>query len=369
MKKLLSVLNVQGATSVSVPIVLLCVLTLASSFASPLVRRDVTTMLVYVVFVVGLYVFVGNSGILSFGHASFMLIGAYVTALVTIPVTTKSVLLPHLPSFVADLQLSVVPAAAMAGIVAALFAGLAGAPLMRLAGIAATIATFALLLVANTVANNWDAVTRGRGTMIGVPTETTRYRALLFACLAIVVAYAFQRSRVGLELRASREDSVTASSVGINVVRARWIAFVVSGFVTGVAGFLYAQLLGAYSPDTFFLTTTFLAIAMLVIGGIYSLGGAVIGTVAVSALTAGLRHIERGIDLYVFDLPARPGTEKLGVALAMMVILIFRPNGLVGDHEIEFRLLARWRGGRATVQPMQASDLSNAPARDSQAGM
>jgi branched-chain amino acid transport system permease protein len=315
-----------------------------ASLASAELQLTTTEMLFNLVLVVGLYIFVGNSGILSFGHISFMAIGAYVTALFTIPEVTKTYLLPALPGFIGHTTLPDVAACAVAVAFAALVAALLGIPLMRLSGLAASLALFAVLLITRVVANNWTQVTRGRQTMLGIPAHTTMTRALVGAILAILVAYVFQESRVGLRLRAAREDEVAAKASGIGVIRERRMALIVSAGVVAGGGFLFAQFLGVFNPDAFYLDITFLTIAMLVIGGMNSLTGAVIGTVFISALLEILHRAEDGVTIGIrLNLP--DGSSELVLAGVMLIVLIYRPRGITGGREINWL----WRHYRAPV--------------------
>lgn len=286
-------------------------------------------MLIDIVLVVGLQIFIGNSGVLSFGHMSFMAIGAYVGAILTIPPLLKSSLLPALPAFIRNSQLSTAPAIAIAAAVAAVVALIVAIPLMRLSGIAASLSTFAFLLIVYTVASNWDQVTRGRETMLGVPANTTMTRALIGAIVAIVIAYAFQGSSTALRLRASREDDVAATASGVWVARDRTVAFVISAAVVAVGGFFFAQQFGVFNPDEFYLSITFTTIAMLVVGGMKTLAGAVVGPIVVTAILEGLTSLEDGISLGGIHVKAPLGSSSVGLALIMLAILLFRPAGLM----------------------------------------
>jgi branched-chain amino acid transport system permease protein len=316
---------------------ILIAIELIVSTQSAVLQRDVTQMLINVVLVVGLYVFAGNSGVLSFGQMSFMAVGAYATAILTIPTLQKGFLLPDLPGFLADAHLATVPAAIAAGLVAAFVAAIIALPIVRLAGLAASLAMFAVLEIVHEVARNWDAVTRGSRTMIGVPTNTTGTVALLWALVIIALAYAYQQSNSGLRLRASREDDFAARAVGVDVTRERAIAFVISGFMVGIGGFLYAQFQGAFDPNAFFTEVTFLTIAMLVIGGMKSLSGAVIGAASVSLLTNLFDSIENGADVGPVSFGGRPGLSALLLAAFFLGVLIWRRQGLTGGRELAFR--------------------------------
>jgi branched-chain amino acid transport system permease protein len=329
---------------------LLGIIFLISQAQSLVFQRNVTVMMINVVLVVGLYVFAGNSGVLSFGQMSFMSIGAYATAILTIPAIQKSFLLPDLPGFLASAHLATVPAAIVVGLVAALFGAIIAVPIVRVPALASALAMFAVLVIVHDVASHWDAVTRGSRTMIGVPTNTTTATAFAWAAVLVVVAYLYQRSNSGLRLRASREDEFAARAVGVNVTRERAIAFVLSAFIVGIGGFLYAQFQGAFNPDNFYISITFLTIAMLVIGGTKSLAGAVIGGVSVSLLSDLFDSIESGVDLGPVSFGERPGLSAALLAAFLVGGLILRRQGLTGGREFEWRVppmlsRLRHRGG------------------------
>jgi branched-chain amino acid transport system permease protein len=309
-------------------------LVLAAGLLSPATQRVVTEALIKLSVVVGLYIFAGNSGVLSFGHIAFMGIGAYVASWLVIPPETKEVLLPGLPAFLASAQWPPTLGAAGAGAVAALFALIVGWPLMRLNGIAASIGTFAVLAAVNAILSNWTSMTGGNRSLYGLPPYADRFVALGWALAAIATAWVHQQSRSGFRLRGSREDETAARAAGVNVQRDRLVAFVLGAFFVGAAGALYAHFLGVVVAREFFLKLTFITVAMLVIGGIGSLSGAVAGVVVVTVLSDVLRHVERGVDLGVVAVPARPGLQEVGLAVLMLAILIFRPRGLTGGREI-----------------------------------
>jgi branched-chain amino acid transport system permease protein len=287
-------------------------------------------MLINLIIVVGLYVFIGNSGVLSFGHISFMSIGAYASALVTIPVITKSILLPDLPGFLARADLSSVPAALVAGGAAMVFAAVAGIPIVRLAGIPAAIATFSVLVIVQVVISNWTSLTRGEQTMTGVPLTTTIDNSLLWAIVAIGIAFAYKESKAAFRLRASREDELGARALGIRIGRERWIAFVISAFLVGVAGHLYGHMLGSFSPDDFYVDVTFTTLAMLIVGGRLSLAGAILGTLVISTVLEVGRRFENGIHAGPAFLKIPGGSSEVAFAVLTLAILIVRRDGIIG---------------------------------------
>ena len=310
---------------------LLVVIVFGASSRSPALQRTMTTVLINVILVVGLYLFVGNSGVFSFGHAAFMAIGAYTTAILTIPPATKQVILRQLPEAIQTSELPTIVAVLIGGLVAALVAIVVAVPIMRLVGIAVGIGTLAVLIIVNVVITNWSVLGRD---LVGIPVDTTMWGALVWACLAVIAAYVFQSSRLGLRLRASREDDVAAEAGGINVRRMRRIAFVISAFIVGVGGGLFGHALGAFTPEAFYFSVTFLMVTMLIVGGLTSLSGAVIGTLAVSAFSELLRRVEQGFHIGSWGFELRPGLASVGLAVVLFTVMVFRPSGITGNREI-----------------------------------
>ena len=282
--------------------------------------------------VVGLYVFVGNSGVLSFGHASFVAVGAWTAGVLTIPAEEKRALLPSLFPWLADRQAGNIGSLVAAAAVGAVFAGLVGVPLMRLSGLAAGIATFAVLEITHNVLRYYEKIGPGTTAFSSVPETTGLLQATVGGLAAVVVAYGYQRSRLGRQLRATREDSAAARAVGISVYRQRLWAFTLSGAVAGLAGGLYVHLLPLTTEEVY-LNLTFTTLAMLVIGGLTSLWGAVVGALAVSGLDSFLAEAVNGVGVAgrTLDLPA--GSRIIVVGALMALVLIVRPSGLTGGRE------------------------------------
>lgn len=314
---------------------LVTVATLLGDSGTPRLARATGTALILLVLVVGLSIFIGTSGIFSFGHLAFMGVGAYTTAIVTMSPAQKTFQLPGLPSALASLQLNGVLAALLSGLVAMAFAALVSLPVMRLSGLTASLATVAILIAVNSVFQNWEAFTRGSAGLILDAEPPTTYGLLLWACLAVVGAVAFRYSRVGTRLAASREDEVAARALGIRVWWERGLAFAASAFVVGVAGSLFAQYFGSLNPDSFYLTLTFTAIAMLVVGGLTSVSGAVVGTLVVTVVLELLRAVERGVSIGGWEIPNRSGLTEVGLAVVLLVVLLTWPAGITAGRELD----------------------------------
>jgi branched-chain amino acid transport system permease protein len=322
------------AANLLLPLLLLLVVELLAGLGDSILKADATFMLIYLIAVLGLYTFTGLSGVLSFAQVAFMAIGCYLTAITTMPATQKHLLLPTLPGILNGITVGTVPAI----IIAAAFTGIVGyilaIPLMRLSGLQAAIATLAVLEISQVVENNWTAVTRGNQTFIGAPIDTTRWGAFVWVAAVIVFVFFFQQSRFGVRLKASRDDAFAASAVAINVHSHRRLAFAIGAAITAISGGLYGHFIGVFSPDSFFLDFTFLFLVMLVVGGIGSLGGAVVGAVVVSALEEVLQRLQNGVSIGSLHITLPNGTESLVLAFLLLVIMIVRPAGIMGGREL-----------------------------------
>lgn len=325
-------------------VALVALVALIGSGGDVTIARVATLAIVSVVFVTGLSIFSGNSGVMSFGHVAFMAVGAYTTAYLTVPVNLKQALFSNLPgwlSWLVDVHASFLIALLVSGVAAAAVGILTSPIVARLSGLQSGIATLALLLIVYNVLNSWTDVTRGSSSWIGIPRNTTIWLAFVVAGVSILLAWGYRISRSGLQLQASREDFWAAQASGIDVGRHRSISWILSAFVCGLAGSLYAGYLTSFNVNTFFLSATFAFIVMIVLGGYLSLSGAVIGAILVSALQEVLRRLQDGQFTGGSALPA--GVADLVLAAVLLLVLIRAPLGLMGVRELELPLGRRQR--------------------------
>jgi branched-chain amino acid transport system permease protein len=316
--------------------VLLLILTLITALVSSRgITVLVTNLLIVCTLVLAMQVFVGNSGIISFGHVAFFGIGAYTTALLTIPTAIKVDALPTLPPSLQNLELGFVPAILTAGIAAGLFALITGLAFARMKETAMSMATLASLVMVHTVLLNWNDVTRGTFGIYGIPSNVTLFLALLCTLVILALVLLFKASPQGISLQATREDVLAAQSLGINVMRGRLIGWVLSAALMGAGGSLWAQNNLAFSPDQFFFTETFSLLSILIIGGAGSVTGAIAGATIVNLVGELLRPLENGLTIASLSLPKLPGVVQMVVAALIIIILILRPTGLLALKEID----------------------------------
>jgi branched-chain amino acid transport system permease protein len=345
--------RLRSVQSLVASIALLLVVALIGSGATAATQQDFITALISATIVYGLYVFIGNSGVISFGQISFVAIGAFSAGLFTIPTQPKHFVLPGLWSFIANHSVSDFVSFLIAAGLGALVALIVGLPLMRLSGIAAGIATFAVLEITYNIFLQWTKIGPGPTTLSLVPVSVGVWQALLGAVAAAIVAFLYQSSRRGRLLRASREDPAASQAIGVNVTRERWLAFSLSGALCGLGGALLVHQLGSITVDQVYLELTFLTLAMLVIGGSGSLWGATVGALGISLLDSWLSAAENTVHVVFFSISLPNGASDLILGIIMAAMLLFRPQGVTGGAEFSLAFVNRLRrrSSRAGVEP------------------
>lgn len=319
------------------PVVLVVAAALLGTLASLSTQTYFTDTLVKVSIVVALYLFIGNSGVLSFGHISFVALGAWTAGVLSVPKAEKGAIMPGLAHGLQTMHVGNVASLALAALIGGVAAFLVGIPLMRLSGLAAGIATFAVLEITYNVLQYEGRIGPGLNAFSSVPETTGLLQAAVGALVCIVVAFVYSRSRFGRLLRATREDDAAARAVGASVYTQRLIAFTLSGFLAGLAGGLYVHLL-PLNIDSVHLDLTFLTLAMLVVGGATSLFGAVVGALAVGALDSWLAVAENGTSILGLHIDLTAGTREIVVGVLMAAVLILKPSGLTGGREFRLRV-------------------------------
>ncbi|HBY95847.1 MAG TPA: branched-chain amino acid ABC transporter permease [Chloroflexi bacterium] len=304
---------------------------------------------IFMILVLSLNLASGFTGVFSLGHIGFMALGAYVAAILTLPLREKHDYLPNLPAWLAgvhfDFHLGPFPlgflmATLIGALLVSLVALLVGAVLMRLSGHFVAVATLGFLVIVRVILFNADSFTRGSRTFSNVTPYTNLWWVWVWTLLTLYVVWRLKRSPFGRAMFAQREDRRAAQSIGIAVMAPRLLAFVVSAFFTAVAGSLYAHFITSFSPTVFYFDLTFRVITMLVIGGMGSVSGSVIGAILVIALAEALRRIEDVTLLY--------GMSQIILAVIFILIIIYRREGLLGQREVALdRLFGE--GGEARV--------------------
>jgi branched-chain amino acid transport system permease protein len=267
----------------------------------------ITFALINVILAVSLNLIVGFTGQLCLGHAGFMSIGAYVSALIS----QKA----HMP-FVASILIG--------AIIACILAALIGYPTLKLTGDYFAITTLAFCQIIQIIIMNINVVGGARG-FTGIPIKTTFTVAFIFMVITIIVIKNIINSSQGRAMLSVRENEIAAESMGINALKYKIMAFVVAAFFAGLAGGLYAHYAGYIKPDSFDFNKSIDYLTFVVFGGMGSLSGSVIAAIVLTFLPELLRGMG---DFRMVIYP-----------LALILLMIFRPEGLLGDKEVSLNII------------------------------
>ncbi len=281
---------------------------------------------------VSLNMVTGLLGQLVLGQAGFMLVGAYAAAMFTRAMGEAGW----------DLHLSLPVGLVIAGLVAAVFGLLIGIPALRLRGDYLAIITLGFGEIIRVIANNLTFTNGAKG-YYGFPTFSSRTQPtgmfdylFLIAAFAIAFSYTFGTSRHGRAVRSIREDEIAAESSGIHTTYYKLLTFMLSAFFAGVAGGLYAHQVGVIDPARFDFNRSVEILMMVVLGGMGSITGSVISASVLSILP----EVLRGFSNY----------RMLVYSVVLVVVMLFRPKGLLGRAEISiigpFEKLRAWFTGK-----------------------
>lgn len=266
---------------------------------------------IFILLALGLNVIVGYAGILNLGYAAFFAFGAYLYAIVNLHF--------HVPFW---------GGVFVSAIGTAVFGMLLAFPALRLSGDYLAIVTLGAGEIMRIALNNLDQVTGGPNGLLGIDhprlpfsnfdfgVKSQPYYFLILALILVVIFFLrrLEVSRLGRAWRALREDELAASAMGINLAWAKLTAFGIAGFIAGIAGCVFAAKQGTISPDSFDFTVSVMVLAMVVLGGIGSIPGVILGALVLTILPECLRDFS----MY----------RMLIFGLAMIAMMLFRPQGL-----------------------------------------
>jgi len=269
----------------------------------------VNLIAIHVIVALGMNILVGYTGQISLGHAGFYAIGAYTSVILT-----------------SRLGVPFVPALLCAGLMAAAFGFLLGLPALRLSGPYLAIATLGFGIAVVQILGKWESISGGHmgihapkmslGSLVLKSDTQTYYFIMALCVLAAVGALNLVKSKIGRAFVAIRDSDIAAEAMGVNLTYYKTLAFAVSAFFTGVAGSLMAHMVGFISPENYNMFVSIHFLAMIVIGGLGSILGSVLGAIIMVALQQLMSGIQ-ALSLVIYG-------------LIMVFIVLFEPLGLRG---------------------------------------
>ena len=338
-------------------------------------ERLITTMLINAIIVIGIQIYIGNTGILSFGHIGFGAIAGYAFAVYAISPDEKLKRIPNAPFCLAETQVSPIFAIMIAVGVTLLFAFVVGIGLARSGAqsgaVAATVITLAVLFVTHEVAKSWPELTGGNrgGVSFAIGASLgSRWPILLVLFAALVVARLYGQSRSGRLAIAAREDNLAARAMGVNPLVQQMVALLISVTVVAVGSSLRVWQIGSILPDRFFFDYTMLTLVMLIVGGRNSVTGAVLGVAVMTSARELARRLGQngfevfgvGLDEPPLDWIFRENLNSVVLGVAMVGFMIWRASGILEDWEFDQWLYRKFgRGDEA--EPERMAELENVP--------
>lgn len=275
-------------------------------------QTTLATICINIILAVGLNLITGFTGQFSLGHAGFMSIGAYVCAIITL----KN---PTVLGFILGV---------LAGAVAAAFVGcLVGLPTLRLRGDYLAIATLGMAEIIRIVLLNMDNITNGARGLQDIPQFTNWPWLFLYTAGTILIVSNFIKSSHGRACISIREDEIAAEAMGINSTKYKVTAFTIGAFFAGIAGALYASTFNFIDPKIFGFSKSIDILVIVVLGGLGSISGSIIAAILLAVITTYLQSFAN--------------IQMILYSLLLIIIMIFRPQGLMGSKELSFSIFSR----------------------------
>lgn len=287
-------------------------------------QATMATICINIILAVSLNLITGFTGQFSLGHAGFMAIGAYATGLMTMR-------FPTIWGFLGGMLIG--------ALLAALIGFLVGLPTLRLRGDYLAIATLGMAEIIRVLLLNFD-FTNGAAGLSGIPQFVDWTWLFVFTAGTVILIANFLRSVHGRDSIAVREDEIAAASIGVNAVRAKTLAFVVGAFFGAIAGGLYASYFYFIKPDLFGFLKSIDILIIVVLGGLGSLSGSVIAAVLLALVSTALQPF--------------PELRMVIYGLILVLIMVFRPQGLMGDRELTLSALRRLVPRRARKEEVES---------------
>ena len=291
----------------------------------------------------------GFTGMFSLGHAGFMAIGAYVSSLLILPQVQKDmiyIIQPLIWPF-SVLQAPFFVSVLAGGVAAALLGLLIAMPVLRLGGDYLGIATLGFAEIIRVVFTNITPITNGALGLKGIPDYANIWWNYGWCLLTLFFMIRIVNSNFGNVLKAIRDDEIAARAMGINTFKYRVVSFSIGAFFAGIGGALMASLITTIDTKMFSFLLTFNVLMIVVAGGLGSLTGSSLGSAVITILLEWLRFVENPIDIGSFHLEGIPGMRMVIFSLLLILIILFRREGIMGMRELSWDAFLRRfsRGG------------------------
>ncbi|MBQ9452211.1 MAG: branched-chain amino acid ABC transporter permease [Desulfovibrio sp.] len=317
------------------------VLTQAESFLGDYQIYIAKLIFINAILALSLNLIYGFTGLFSLGHAGFIAIGAYVSALCILPPEQKEmmwILEPIMWPF-SELFTPFWVSVLAGGAVAAVCAFVIAVPVLRLGDDYLGIATLGFAEIIRVVIVNATPITNGSLGIKGIPGHATLLSCYGWTLFTLIVLARLVFSNFGNVLRCIRDNEIAARVMGINVFRYKVLSFCLGAFFAGIGGALLGTHLSTIDPKMFNFLLTFNVLMFVVAGGLGSLTGSLLGATIITILLEWLRAIEEPMNLGFIELPGIPGMRMVVFSLVLLAIILYRREGIMGTREITWKRL------------------------------
>jgi branched-chain amino acid transport system permease protein len=316
-------------------VVLVILLFIANNTLDSYVLRVLNLCAIYTVLGLSMNLINGFTGLFSLGHAGFMAVGAYVTALLTMSIPTKQMnfFLAPMISPLDQIVWPFLPSLILAGVLSAIVAYIVGAPVLRLKGDYLAIATLGFAEIIRVIFTNTQRLTNGALGLKGIPASTNLWWTFGTAVFTIFIMVSLINSSYGRAFKAIREDEIAAESMGISLYKHKVLSFAIGAFFAGVGGGLLGSLIGAVDPLMFRFFLTFNILLIIVLGGMGSITGTVISAFVITIAQEVLRFLDEPM---FASIPALPGLRMVVFSALLMIVVLFFRHGLMGTREFSW---------------------------------
>ncbi len=313
----------------------------AQTNLDPYTRRVLNLIGINAIWAITFNLVYGYTGQFTLGHAGFAAVGAYVVALLTMSAEQKAQNFFMVPmmSPLDKISLPFLPALVAAGMITAIVGFIVALPSLQFRGDYMAIVTLGLAEIIRVINMNLQNITNGALGLKGIPANTT----LLWSWGCLIVTVLFVKTLVsssyGRAFKAIRDDELAAGAMGINVFNHKLLAFTVSAFFIGVGGGLYATLISTIDPNLFTFLLSYQVVTIVVLGGVGSITGNLIGSALYISLFEILRPIDQPMALGPITIPGVPGMRLVIFSIIFLVVIIFYRRGIMGTSEFSWKWL------------------------------
>lgn len=345
----MGVLTRDRVVSLILIVLTLIFLWIANNYFGEYTVRILNTIFIFAILAISYNLINGVTGQFSLEPNGFVAVGAYVTALLLLSKDEKEwqYILEAPTNFILWMNSGFITALIIAGLAASLLALILSFPVFRVRGDYLAIVTLGFGFIIQIFAINNPQITNGAHGLTDILKEdgtnfVNIYWTGIIAIISVILILNIIRSKYGRAMKAIRDDEDAALAMGINTFKIKTVAFCTSAFFEGVGGGLLVAFMTTVSPDQFSFFLTFQLLIIIVLGGLGSTTGAILGTILVIGGSEWLRFLDEPLNLFGYTTTAMPGLRMVVFSMILILVMLFARRGIMGNFELRDLLNKFW---------------------------